>query len=345
MRTEDHPVDYGSFEGVIPEGEYGGGTVMLWDRGTWEPVGDPRAGLAKGKLEFVLHGEKLHGRWTLVKIRGRASRDADKAWLLIKGRDEAVRAAADYDVTGALPESVTTRRSMDEIAGERDRVWHSNQPAKQPGRVRATPAATVSRRAAPTVPSGARRASLPAFIAPQLATLVSAAPAGDEWLHEMKFDGYRVLCRIERGSVQLLSRNGSDWTGRLPGIARAASAPRRAVGDARRRGRDRHAERCDQLQRVAERARRRRGRRRRLLRLRSAVPRWPRPHRDSARRAQGGTARAARVPATPNPRCATAIMWRETARRSCGRRAACRSREWSRSVATRRTSRVAAGAG
>ena len=223
MRTEDHPVDYGSFEGVIPEGEYGGGTVLLWDRGTWSPVGDPRAGLAKGKLEFVLHGEKLHGRWTLVKIRGRASRDADKAWLLIKGRDEAVRAAADYDVTEALPKSVTTRRSMDAIANQRDRVWHSNQPATQPRGRRAASASSASRRVAPAVPSGARRASLPAFIAPQLATLVAAAPEGDEWLHEMKFDGYRVLCRIERGSVQLLSRNGSDWTDRLPGIARAAS--------------------------------------------------------------------------------------------------------------------------
>src|SRR5262249_45061672 len=143
-------------------------------------------------------------------------------WLLIKGRDEAVRPAADYDVTEALPKSVTTRRSMDAIASERDRVWHSNQPAMSRRR-RATSAAAASRREAPAVPSGAPRASLPAFIAPQLATLVSAAPEGDEWLHEMKFDGYRVLCRIERGSVQLLSRNGSDWTDRLPGIARAAA--------------------------------------------------------------------------------------------------------------------------
>ena len=158
-----------------------------------------------------------------MKIRGRASRDADKAWLLIKGRDEAVRAAADYDVTEALPKSVTTRRSMDAIANQRDRVWHSNQPATQPRGRRAASASSASRRVAPAVPSGARRASLPAFIAPQLATLVAAAPEGDEWLHEMKFDGYRVLCRIERGSVQLLSRNGSDWTDRLPGIARAAS--------------------------------------------------------------------------------------------------------------------------
>ncbi len=220
VRTEDHPVDYGSFEGVIPEGEYGGGTVLLWDRGTWQAVGDPRGGLSKGKLEFILHGDKLHGRWTLVKIRGRESRDAGKAWLLIKGRDEAARAAAEYDVTEALPKSVATRRALDEIAHQRDRVWHSNQPATR--RRRTASSKTVRRVDADALP-GARRATLPAFVAPQLATLVSAPPDGDEWLHEMKFDGYRVLCRIERGSVRLLSRNGKDWTGRLPAVARAAA--------------------------------------------------------------------------------------------------------------------------
>jgi len=221
MRTEDHPIEYGSFEGVIPEGEYGGGTVLLWDRGTWEPVGDAGKGVAKGKLEFVLHGTKLHGRWTLVKIRGRQSRDADKAWLLIKGRDDAARAGGDYDVTAALPDSVATDRRMDEIAHERDRVWHSNKPAKTGGRRGATRAATP-RVDAGSVP-GARRGALPAFIAPQLATLVAAPPPGDEWLHEMKFDGYRVLCRIDGGKVQLSSRNGNDWTARLPGVARAAA--------------------------------------------------------------------------------------------------------------------------
>ncbi len=219
MRTEDHPVDYGSFEGVIPEGEYGGGTVLLWDRGRWEPIGDPRSGLASGKLEFILHGQKLSGRWTLIKMRGRKNRDADKAWLLIKGRDDAARAAADYDVTDALPGSVTTRRGLDQIARARDRVWHSNQPARATRRRRAPVRRVVDAAGL----SGARRASLPAFIPPQLATLVAAPPEGDEWLHEMKFDGYRVLCRIEHGRVQLLSRNGKDWTERLPGIARAAA--------------------------------------------------------------------------------------------------------------------------
>jgi bifunctional non-homologous end joining protein LigD len=222
MRTEDHPVEYGSFEGVIPEGEYGGGTVLLWDRGTWEPMGDPHQGLAKGKLDFVLRGKKLRGRWTLIKIPGRESRDADKAWLLIKARDDAARSSGDFDVTGMLPKSVATDRALEEIARARDQVWHSAKPAKTSSRRRAaTPAA--SRRVAAAGLPGARRAALPAFIAPQLATLVAAPPAGDEWLHEMKFDGYRVLCRIERGTVRLLSRNGKDWTDRLPGVARAAS--------------------------------------------------------------------------------------------------------------------------
>src|SRR5262249_21664313 len=222
VRTEDHPVEYGSFEGVIPEGEYGGGTVLLWDQGTWEPVSDPQEGIRKGKLEFILHGKKLRGRWTLVKIRGRGARDAQKAWLLIKGRDETAQSAADYDVIEALPKSVATRRGLDEIARGRDRVWHSNEPGKSTGRRHGrTPG--ESHRTDPASLPGARHASLPAFVEPQLATLVAAPPDGDQWLHEMKFDGYRVLCRIERGSVRLLSRNGTDWTARLPGVARAAA--------------------------------------------------------------------------------------------------------------------------
>ncbi len=217
MRTEDHPVEYGSFEGTIPEGEYGGGTVLLWDHGTWEPVGDPHKDLAKGKLEFVLRGKKLRGRWVLVRIRGRESRDADRAWLLIKARDDSAR-AADFDITAALPKSVATSRVLDEITRDRDRVWHSDRFAPGRGR-RKTDLGAVDAGALP----GARRAALPLFIAPQLATLVAAPPAGDEWFHEMKFDGYRVLCRIERGKVQVLSRTGKDWTDRLPGVARAAS--------------------------------------------------------------------------------------------------------------------------
>jgi len=118
MQTEDHPVEYGGFEGVIPKGEYGGGTVLLWDQGTWEPIGDPREGLRKGKLEFLLHGKKLRGSWTLVRIRGRDAREGGKTWLLMKHRDVEVRPASEYDITEDRPESVATGRAMDEIAGK-----------------------------------------------------------------------------------------------------------------------------------------------------------------------------------------------------------------------------------
>jgi bifunctional non-homologous end joining protein LigD len=113
MQTEDHPVEYGDFEGIIPEGEYGGGTVVLWDRGTWEPIGNPHEGLRAGALKFALDGEKLKGKWTLVKIKGRDPRDDAKSWLLIKERDEFVRANTVYDVTRERPESVSTGRTLE----------------------------------------------------------------------------------------------------------------------------------------------------------------------------------------------------------------------------------------
>jgi bifunctional non-homologous end joining protein LigD len=230
MQTEDHPVEYGDFEGVIPEGEYGGGTVIVWDRGTWEPVGDPHQGLHGGNLKFALHGERLRGRFALVKIRGRDARDSEKSWLLIKEKDAEARPG--YDVVARHQDSVVTGRTLDQVAADRDRVWHSNRDAAD--RVSAAVAArrstrpaarTETRRTAAPDPKsapGARRAALPEFLAPQLATLVSEAPPGEEWLHEMKFDGYRILCRLQRGRARLLSRNGKDWTDRLPAVAEAA---------------------------------------------------------------------------------------------------------------------------
>src|SRR5882757_7477974 len=121
MATEDHPVDYGAFEGIIPKGEYGGGTVMLWDHGTWEPIGDPHKEYHGGNLKFELHGEKLRGRWALVRIRGKDRRDSDRTWLLIKERDDLARAESDFDVTTERPDSVTTGRSLKEIAAAADR--------------------------------------------------------------------------------------------------------------------------------------------------------------------------------------------------------------------------------
>ena len=123
VQTEDHPLDYADFEGVIPEGQYGAGTVLVWDRGTWEPIEDPHAGLAKGHLKFRLHGEKLRGGWTLVRIKSRDPRQEGKTWLLIKERDEAARPAAKYDITTARPESVLTGRDLEQIAVEREAGW------------------------------------------------------------------------------------------------------------------------------------------------------------------------------------------------------------------------------
>jgi bifunctional non-homologous end joining protein LigD len=240
MQTEDHPTDYGDFEGIIPEGEYGGGTVLLWDRGTWEPIGNPHEGLHKGSLKFALHGEKLQGRWTLVKIKGRDTRDAEKSWLLIKERDELARPASKYSVVDERPESVATGRQMDEIAAARDKVWHSNRSyeggaaprraaaarttSRRPAAARAAPARKAAAQVDPSSLPGARKAALPKFVPPQLATLVTDPPGGDGWLHEMKFDGYRILCRVEQRGAGLISRNGKDWTGQFPAVAEAAPA-------------------------------------------------------------------------------------------------------------------------
>jgi bifunctional non-homologous end joining protein LigD len=233
MHVEDHPLEYGSFEGMIPKGEYGGGTVLLWDRGTWEPVGDPHQAYRAGSLKFILKGEKLRGGWALVRIRGaRRGDDSGRSWLLIKERDAEARSGRLANIVELKPKSVATGRTLEEIAAAEDRVWHSGRdgrerraavPLKPPAPLRPAPARR-SRSHAPVsvadVP-GVRRAALPKFAPPQLATLVSRAPSGDAWLHEMKYDGYRILARLDQGRVTLLSRNGRDWTEKFPTIAEA----------------------------------------------------------------------------------------------------------------------------
>ncbi len=226
MMTEDHPIDYGDFEGIIPEGQYGGGTVLLWDRGTWEPLEDAHQGLRKGALKFRLDGEKLEGKWTLVRIKGRDPREEGRTWLLIKERDDRVRSSKVYSITEDRPQSVATGRTLEEIAADRDRVWNSNRGMAAEARARSPRAARVARTtmkttaAAAAVP-GTRKAPLPAKIAAQLATLVDEPPKGAEWLHEMKFDGYRILARLQDGRARLLSRNGKDWTAHFPTVAAA----------------------------------------------------------------------------------------------------------------------------
>src|SRR5579884_190079 len=218
VHVEDHPIEYGGFEGVIPEGQYGGGTVLLWDRGTWQPLdGDPDEAYRKGTLKFALHGEKLHGNWVLVRMGGRAAKEAHENWLLIKERDEAAQPGSGSAVVDDNPESVDTGRTMDAIAADRDRVWESNRAPEE------SAPAPKKRNAAKRAGGGSAlaKAALPENFTPQLATLAERVPDGDDWLHEIKYDGYRLLARIERGEVRLLTRNGLDWTAKFPAVARA----------------------------------------------------------------------------------------------------------------------------
>lgn len=233
VQVEDHPVEYGSFEGVIPEGEYGGGTVVLWDQGAWEPLGDPDEDYRKGQLKFQLHGEKLRGGWMLVRMPRRAG-EKSVNWLLIKERDDEARPDDEYDVIVERPDSVATGRSLEDVAAERDRVWTGNGEVKvaqrtntkTPGKAkaRATKAprdadANNDAQLGPKQLKGAKKAPMPAWIEPQLATLSKQPPEGDRWLHEIKFDGYRIIAKVERGKAQLWSRNQLDWTVRFKPIA------------------------------------------------------------------------------------------------------------------------------
>ncbi|HXV26389.1 MAG TPA: DNA ligase D [Alphaproteobacteria bacterium] len=201
VHTEDHPVEYGEFEGIIPKGEYGGGTVLLWDQGRWFPEGDPAQAYADGRLKFRLEGRKMHGRWALIRMGGKSGAGG-KNWLLIKERDEFANSA--FSVVDELPQSVATGRDLDQIAEEKDRIWRSN-----PGRYD------------PSGLPGARKGALPDWLEPQLATLVENAPKGERWLHEIKFDGYRALARVETGRVRLLTRRGNDWTNKFRSVAEA----------------------------------------------------------------------------------------------------------------------------
>ena len=214
MEVEDHPLSYGEFEGVIPADEYGGGTVMLWDRGTWTPAGDPVEAYRSGRLEFELHGEKLRGAWNLIRT-GKDRRGRGK-WLLFKQSDAHARRGSGDALLDEEPASVASGRSLEEIARARGRVWSAEGEATG-----AVPAA--GRRPDPSGLDGARRAPEPPDLAPQLATLVDEAPPGGDWLHEIKHDGYRVLCHTAADGVRLVTRNGKDWSGRFPRVARAAA--------------------------------------------------------------------------------------------------------------------------
>ena len=231
VQVEDHPLDYGDFEGVIPAGEYGGGSVMLWDRGYWapEPGFEPRKALAKGELKFVMDGERLKGGFVLVRMKRRPREKRDN-WLLIKHNDQYAREGAEGQVTENETTSVASGRAMDEIAAGRgkgpskfmtggkarapaDDVWHSD-PAK---------AAQKPARAPMPARPKARSAAMPEFVAPMLTRTVERPPGGPGWAHEIKFDGYRLQLRVEGGKATLKTRKGLDWTAKFKEIAQAGA--------------------------------------------------------------------------------------------------------------------------
>jgi bifunctional non-homologous end joining protein LigD len=225
VEVEDHPLDYGDFEGIIPAGQYGGGTVQLWDRGYWQPEGteDAAAALESGQLKFTLEGERLGGSWALVRMR--TDRDKRHNWLLIKHRDAAASDAAHAAALLAEDRSIASGRTMAQIAaGEgpaptpfmlakgaqarADAVWQSREAAG--GSTPIQPAPRTS------------SAKLPEFVEPELCRLVERPPAEKGWVHEVKFDGYRLQLRVEAAVAVLRTRKGLDWTERFPEIARAA---------------------------------------------------------------------------------------------------------------------------
>jgi bifunctional non-homologous end joining protein LigD len=287
VHVEDHPLDYGSFEGTIPEGHYGAGDVIVWDRGTWEPVGgegEARAAYEAGKLKFQLHGDKLHGGWTLVRSHMRGSGDKEQ-WLLIKERDSEAHSESEFDVLDAYPGSVLSdapgardtgaadgdgkagRVAAKSAQGARERATTTTQSAHGPSDSAASGNQTSRRKAAASLGAtalaqpnttrrasaakrgghpdivatrnseslrelaqtpaieGAKKASLPAAMKPELATLVDTPPAGDAWVYEIKFDGYRVLARIDRrhakDPVRVFTRAGNDWTEKFSKQAKA----------------------------------------------------------------------------------------------------------------------------
>ncbi len=240
MHVEDHPLEYGGFEGIIPKGEYGGGTVMVWDRGHWTPIGDPGEGYAKGNLKFTLDGEKLKGRFALVRTRGSryGGKSGEQAWLLIKEKDAYARPGG-RPVVEAAPDSVESGRSMEEIAQARTHVWRSKLSAKANVKAGAvTPRDNVQVAPPPraATPAGAKKAPMPATLAPVLATLVAHAPDGDDWINEIKYDGYRMLCRIDGGRARMYSRNrqGLDDVVRGGGEAISRRCPSSARGSTAR---------------------------------------------------------------------------------------------------------------
>src|SRR5438067_5689914 len=212
VHTEDHPMDYLEFEGNIPKGEYGGGSVIVWDRGRWAPEGDPHRSLGKGHLIFSLDGERLKGRWHLVRMRPRPGEKKEQ-WLLFKAHDEYAREPTEPAIVDEATTSFLTGRKIEEVAEEGEGPADETDTAPRVGRKR------KSEIPDPIRLPGARNGALPTFVEPSLAQLSAEPPKGREWVHEIKFDGYRIEARIDGRSIKLLTRKGLDWTDRFRSIA------------------------------------------------------------------------------------------------------------------------------
>jgi bifunctional non-homologous end joining protein LigD len=222
VRTEDHPVEYLDFEGNIPKGEYGGGTMIVWDRGTWQPEGDANFGLTKGHLAFELDGSRLKGKWHLVRMRPKPG-EKTEPWLLIKSDDAFARPPGTPEIIEEETTSQLSGRTSEEIAAEGAlRKDHAARETEQKARQKAHQVAL------PDIGKirGARKKLLPAFVAPSLAAPSERPPSGPKWVHEIKYDGYRIQARIDGGKVKLLTRKSLDWTDRFSAIAKALQALR-----------------------------------------------------------------------------------------------------------------------
>ena len=222
IHVEDHPLEYLDFEGAIPHNEYGGGTVLIWDAGTWQPVEEN--GYSRGELKFELDGRKLQGRWMLVHT-GRRGGDPQH-WLFFKERDNSARDRSELDVLAAHPESVLTGRTIEQVAadavGTKDNAVRPTQAEAMRKTRRQTDAAddvSGQPRLKPAGIRGSRRQSMPQQVRPMLPSATRAAPTGDQWLHEIKYDGYRMFCHVRNRAARFTSRNGNDWTDKLPRLA------------------------------------------------------------------------------------------------------------------------------
>ncbi|HEY0062934.1 MAG TPA: DNA ligase D [Telluria sp.] len=207
VHVEDHPISYSDFEGTIPEKQYGAGKVIIWDKGTWQPLGDPHDGYREGNLKFEIHGHKMRGKWALIRMKGKGEKQ--EPWLLIKEKDELARPADAFSVVDELPDSVKALPMPGEAKAAAKKA-----PAKK--------AAAKKVAAKSAVPDGAVKAALPESLSPELATLVDKPPSlAEDWIFEIKFDGYRLLARVDGKDIKLFTRNGHDWTHKLPRLHKA----------------------------------------------------------------------------------------------------------------------------